>query len=315
MLIGILLISSIPILANHSTAAKTKAISFNSYLAITYDTTPLNNPLQIDVSVVIPINVQFWTNIPAVFTKIPFPLNNLILFGSPIGPEEKIHLEILNPPDWANIFFSTSDVLTDIPFKTDGKKNITTNLIISPKVEAPAEPQTIIINASCETLKRLNGFSFQVRIPFTPSFLPTIGINPENPIRTVGPHESVSFNIIITNNGNKITRVTPKIIGSDPQWTSTINPPVYEIQPNQQTTFTFSIITPYNFGWHNEYGRFEVNFLSEVYPYRNNSPSQNQTIFLVVNNHGFSAPGFEFVIFLFAIIAILFIIRNRRMKN
>jgi len=319
LIIGILLLSTIPFLATQKPAAAAKLVSFHSYLEISYDISPLNQPLQIDVSVSVPVTVKFWTDIPPTFGNklFRFPFSYLILFGTPVGPEEKIHLEINNAPDWANIYFSSPDILANIPFQGDTPSvvNKTVNLIISPRVEAPAEPQKIDITVSCATLKRLNGFSIQINIPFTPSFIPTIAITPDNPIRTVGPHASVSYKITVKNLGNKITRITPTIIGADLAWTPTINPPQYEIQPNQENTFTFAIITPYNFGWHNEYGRFQVDFKAEVYPYVSGSPNSTQSIYLVVNNHGFSTPGFELVIFLIAIFVIALIIRKRHIKN
>ncbi len=72
----------------------------------------------------------------------------------------------------------------------------------------------------------------------------------------------------LANVGNKITRVTPTLIGVGDKWTARINPPQYEILPDSENTFTFAIIPPFDFGWHNEFGTFEIQFLSEVYPYR-----------------------------------------------
>jgi hypothetical protein len=317
LILGMLLMSAIPFLATHSTAQETKnrAISFPTYLDLQFNATVLNQPLAIDRAITVPITVYIWTEIPDLKILGTLLLKWPFLFGTPIGPNAQIHLEILNPPDWATIYFSTTDLLTNYPSKTDGKVPVLTSLIISPKYEAPAEAQELKIQLSIPTIKRVNGFSTTVSIPFTPSFNPTVEISAENPIRTVGPHESVTFTIAIQNVGNKITRVTPTIVGVDSTWTPTINPPQVEIPPSQQSTFSFSIITPYNFGWHNEYGRFQVNFKSEIYPYQANSPTSNQSIYLVVNNHGFSTPGFEFIVFLAALIGILCIIRIRRKKN
>ncbi|MCE7739511.1 MAG: hypothetical protein GPJ50_09040, partial [Candidatus Heimdallarchaeota archaeon] len=170
----------------------------------------------------------------------------------------------------------------------------------------------IDIKASCDAIKRLNGYSYQESIEFTPSFIPTIQITPENPIRTVGPHQSINFKINVKNSGNKITRVTPNLIGVDEKWIPTINPPEYEISPKSEATFTFSIITPKDFGWHNEYGRFEINFKSEVYPYRTGAANSSKSIYLVVNNYGFSTPGFEFPVLIVALMAIGIIIQKRR---
>ena len=157
-----------------------RMISFNSYMDISYDLTPLNDPLAIDVSVTIPITIDYWTNIPDFFRAIPFPINYLILFGQSIGPMQKIHLEVLNTPDWANIYITSQDVLTDIPFYGDGRYEIETNLVLSPRVEAPAVSYRIDVKASCDSIKRLSGFSYQESIEFTPSFIPTIQISKDS---------------------------------------------------------------------------------------------------------------------------------------
>jgi hypothetical protein len=310
---GILLFSIFTLVPIPDKTASAALVQFHSYMDFKYDTTALDQPLEIDVSVTVPITVEYWTDIPQFFRKaVPYPLNYLFLFGSPIGPMQTVRLEILDPPEWANIYISSPDVITEIPFDGEGRVEIQTDLILSPKVEAPAEPSKIDIKGSCGKIRRLSGYNHQESIEFTPSFIPTIQIMPEESIRTVGPHESVNFNIKIYNAGNKITRVTPSLINVDNDWTPTINPPRFEIQPNQESTFTFSVIAPFDFGWHNEYGRFEIEFLSEVYPYRGNSPTSTDSIYLVVNNYGFSTPGFEFAILIFAFIAICLIIKKRR---
>lgn len=310
---GILFFSLFTLIPMPNNTASAQLIGFNSYIDFSYDTTPLEEPLDIDVSVTVPIKVKYWTNIPQFFRK-GYPINYMILFGSPIGPMQKIHLEILETPEWANIYISSPDVLMNIPFDGEEPIEMETNLILSPRVEAPAEPSRIDIRGTCDKIRRLNGYSYQESIEFTPSFIPTIQIEPEDSIRTVGPHESVTFKIKIYNGGNKITRVTPKLIDIDDKWTPTINPPNFEIPPNKESTFSFSIIAPFDFGWHNEYGRFEIEFLSEVYPYRGDSPTSTESIYLVVNNYGFSTPGFELPLLLFALIAIGFIIRRKKKK-
>jgi hypothetical protein len=294
-----------------------RLIAFNSYLDLSYDITPLNEPLAIDVSVTIPLTVYYWTNIPDFFRAIPFPINYIILFGQAIGPMQKIHLEVLNEPDWANIYISSPDILIDIPFHGDGQYKRDVNLVLSPRVEAPAVSYKIDVEASCGSIKRLNGFSYQESIEFTPSFIPTIQISIDKPTRTVSPHTAVNFDITVRNLGNKITRVTPTLKLSNEvkeEWTPTINPPNFEINSNSENTFSFSIIAPFDFGWHNKYESFEIEFLSEVYPYRQGSPSNTESIYLVVNNYGFSLPGFEFPILIISMIVVGLIILKRRKK-
>lgn len=312
LILGMLLFSTFTLIPIPDKTASATLLNFHSYMDFEYDLSPLGEPLEIDVSVSIPVTVIYWTDIPNFFSKLPYPFNFLILYGSSIGPMQKIHLEILNPPTWANIYISSPDVLVDIPLDKEAPIERKTNLIISPKVEAPAEPSKIDIKGTCEKIRTLGGTTYQESIEFTPSFIPTIQITPTDPIRSVGPHEPVEFKIKIKNSGNKITRITPKLVDVDQDWTPTINPTRYEIKPNQEETFTFSIIAPFDFGWHNEYGSFEIKFVSEVYPYRTNSPTSEDSIYLVVNNHGFSTPGFEFSLVIIALIAIGIIIKKRR---
>jgi hypothetical protein len=293
-------------------AARPKIISFNSYIDYEYDISPLNQPLSIDQVVSIPITVKYSTDIPDFFNIIPFPINFYILFGQPIGPMQKISLEIVDKPDWANIYISTPDVLTDIPFDSEEPEEKTVNLVFSPKIEAPAEPYTITIRASCPPIGRVNEFSYEESISFTPSFIPTIGITVDNPIREVTPHESVNFKITIHNDGNKITRVTPDIVTASEDWKAIINPTQKEIPANDDATFTFSIIAPFDFGWHNEYENFKIDFKSEVYPFQPGSANSTRSVYLSVNNYGFSTPGFEIIYIFVAIIIIGIIYKKRR---
>lgn len=292
-------------------------IQFHSYADLDYDTSPLEEPLAIDESITVKIKVKYWTDVPSAFRK-GYPLNYFFLFGSPIAPTQKIHVEVPDPPSWANVYISSPDVYaTNIPFDGEDAAEIETNLVLSPRVEAPAESYRIDIVCSSEAVGKISGFTYQESISFTPSFIPTIQINPENPVRTVSPHESVNFKVHVKNLGNKITRITPTLrLSEDVEdtWSPRINPPNYEIGPNEENTFTFSIIAPYDFGWHNKYGRFQIDFKAEVYPYRSGAANSTESIYLIANNYGFSLPGFEFITAFGALIAVGFIIKKKQ-KN
>jgi hypothetical protein len=301
--------------------AEAQLITFNSYMDFQYNTEALSEPLDIDTSASMKITVRFWTDIPTLFSKIPFPFNNIILFGQSVGPMQRIRIEVLNPPDWANIYISSPDVLLDIPFDTQDTSNKYSygevTLIVSPKIEAPATSQKIQIEATCEKIGRLKGTSRQETIEFTPSFIPTVQINIDNPVRTAGPHESINFKINVKNVGNKITRITPNIVTKSDDWNPTINPPQIEVAPNTDSTFSFSIVSPFEFGWHNEFKSFEIEIRSEVYPFRAGAANNTQSIYLTVNNLGFSAPGFEIFTLMVATFGIAYILskRNKIHKN
>jgi hypothetical protein len=226
---------------------------------------------------------------------------------------QAITLEVVNKPDWADTTITQKSVLTDIPNKgTPAEED--TSLVLSPYEEAPAQPYTITIKATCGTIGRINGFEIEEDIVFTPSFVPTIQITPENPTRTVGPRESVNFKINIKNEGNKKTRVTPEVKTTIEGWVPTINPPFYDISPGGQGDFVFSIYTPYDFGWHNEIQAFQIDFTSQIFPLREDAPVGGPySIYLRINNYGFSTPGFELIVLLAAFIVAGIFIKKRKM--
>ena len=292
-----------------------KWFSFNSYIDIEYDATPLNENLEIDQSINVPLTIKYSTDVPENFLQLMpdflWQIKNLILFGSTIGPMQKLHLEIADQPDWANIYISQPDMFVAIPIGTE-VKTVTTSLIISPREEAPAVSHRIDLKATCDTIGRINGVTYQESVEFTPSFVPTIQITPENPTRTVSPQEAVNFKITIENNANKKTRVTPELVNPDSKWTSTINPPFHDIQPGGKEEFTFSIYAPYDFGWHNEIRSFQIDFTAKIFPLRDDAPVGGPySIYLRVNNHGFSVPGFEVLPLLAAIVIVGIIMKKR----
>ena len=322
LILGMFLFSSIAMLPGVTEkeakaallAQRPKLFSFNSYIDIEYDPTPLNENLNIDESVNVPLTVKYWTDAPENFLQfVPWQIRNLFLFGSIIGPMQKLHLEIVDKPDWANIYISQPDILSNIPLGgQESAVEVTTSLILSPRVEAPSQSYSIAITATCDTIGRINGFEHEEFIDFTPSFVPTIQITPEEPTRTVSPRESVNFKITVKNDGNKKTRITPSLSDIDSKWTPTINPPFYDISPGGTGEFTFSIYTPYDFGWHNEIESFQIDFTAQIFPLREDAPVGGPySIFLRVNNYGFSTPGFE-IITLFAAIIIVGIILKKK---
>jgi len=214
-----------PMAISTDLAQRSKIITFKSYVNFEYDTSALNEPLAIDVSVSIPIKIKYWTNIPDVFRIIPFPLNNLILFGSVIGPMQTIHLEVLDPPEWANIYISSPDVLTDIPFEGDEPVEIETNLILAPGVDAPAESYRIDIKATWDSIKRLVGNSYQESIEFTPAYTPRFSILVTNRSVNTPPDKKTIFPIEVTNSANKISSIKPSIADNLSDFSIEFNPP------------------------------------------------------------------------------------------
>jgi len=317
-LVVLLLLSSALVLTGQdkpAEAARSRLITFPSYININYDASALNEPLAIDQSINIPINISYTTDIPETFGRfLPWQIRNIILFGSMIGPMQKIHVEVINAPDWADIFIAQQDLFVSIPFE-NSQETAQTSLVISPREEAPAVPQSIDLKATSESIGRIQAREIQRAVSFTPRFIPTISITPEEPTRTVGPRESIGFQINVKNNGNKKVRVTPQLININNEWTPTINPPFQDIQAEGEANFVFSIYSPFDFGWHNEIESFQLDFTAQIFPLRDDAPVGGPySIYLRVNNYGFSTPGFEMVVFLAAAIFVGLLIRRRHLQ-
>ncbi len=291
---------------------RVKLFSFQSYIDIVADATALNQNLAIDQTINVPLAITYSTDVPDNFLQfLPWQIKNIILYGSMIGPMQQITLEILDKPDWADINLAKNDILTNIPNQGNPIEK-TTSLILSPYEEAPAQPYTITLKASCDQIGRINKFSTQITISFTPSFVPTITIIPENPTRTVGPRESVNFEIKVKNEANKKAHVTPRINTSASEWSPTINPPYFDILPGAEESFTFSVYSPYDFGWHNEIQSFQIDITTQIFPLNEDAAVGGPyAIYLRINNYGFSTPGFELLPILAAIGIALIMVRKK----
>lgn len=322
--LSVLLVSIIAFLpaipADMNSSDETKSIAlftFNSYIDIEYDASALNKNLAIDESISVPVRIKYWTNVPENFLWwIPsWQIRNWILFGAPIGPMQTIHLEVIDRPDWADIHLTQPDVLVNIPTGTE-ERMVNTTLVVSPKVEAPSTSYTIALKAKCNNIGRINSYETEESVTFTPSFVPTVSITPENPTRTVGPRESINFKITVKNEANKKARIIPNLNSSDVgEWSPTINPPFFDIPSGGQEEFVFSIYTPYDFGWHNEIQSFRIDFTTKIFPLREDAPVGGPyPIYLRVNNYGFSTPGFEIITLLAAIVILGFIIKKKNGK-
>lgn len=317
---------------------------FDQYIDVDYDHSLLNRSFDIDQSINIPINITYWTNAPENllgnilkncsllqiilegFSGLLWAQKNKRLFGKSM-PQQVLQLRIVDVDkiDWADINITQPDIPVDIPqisevveflkMPLDGTTKVKTSLIISPFAEAPAESYSIELEIKCAEMGMLNEIIFRKNIDFTPSFSPKIQINSEKPVRIADPYDAVNFKITVTNTANKKIRVTPQLLNVDSKWSPTINPQFKDIVSGEKDEFVFSIYAPYDFGWHDEVQSFQINFTAAAFPLSEGitigGPYQ---ISLTVNNHGFSTPGFEFLMIVFAVLLFIILINRRRLK-
>ena len=106
----------------------------DSFIEIEIDTSFLDDHLSIDKTYIIPITIKYHTNIPLNYKYLP----SIILFHTFSKPLHKIHLEIDNPPIWANISINPPEILTYIPFYGEESEISYSYILLKLKKEAPA---------------------------------------------------------------------------------------------------------------------------------------------------------------------------------
>lgn len=245
-----------------------KLISYHSYIDFDCNCSILDKPVPLGESVKIPLTVTYWTDIPKFFVWFPFSrIENYLLFNQLTKPQATINLEVINSPSWADIHISNPTIKTDIPFKTEEYSNISTNLIILTKIDAPAESYTIRINATCSQIGNLQGNSHQESIFFTPAFHPCLEVDGPKNI-TLSSVESKNVSISVRNCGNKLCRITPFLKEDQQQFSINITPVVRELTVDEEKNFTITINSLQN---KNVNSSLLFQFKDEQYPYGSNA--------------------------------------------
>jgi hypothetical protein len=299
----------------NTTTVSAKIITYPAIISIEIDNSSLaelNKPISVGSSILIHLKVGYYFAGPANILKIPF-IGQLWVYGSLIVFPQIIHLSITDKPDWANIYVTTPDVY--IPNINITPSYAIADVVISPYREAPAQPYAIGVKASAPPVGKIAAVNFSTILNFQPAFIPLISVSVGNPVRQVGPREAVNFPVTVTNQGNYEAIVTGVIQDPLAEWAPLISPTQAIVEPGQEQTITFSVVAPYNFGWHNEQRTFTIIFTPQKSP--PTVPPTLGTPYSVqvrVNSVGFSTPGFE-PILLFAALAFVIIILKKRKKT
>jgi len=266
---------------------------FHSYISIEVDESEvdkLSQPLPLFTATPIQLKVSYWHDIPISLGGLGGMAKRCLIFGTFV-PQQIIHLEIENKPDWATIYFSEPDVIMDVPDR--GEKEVkTVTLTISPLREAPSEPTDITIVATCGKLGLLGGAKYRYTISFTPNFIASISV--EAPAKIdISPHQTKEVKITVKNICNRNVMVRAEPIGeAKEKWGASIQPSFIEIPVGQTAVFHFSIVGPYDLGWHEEIRTLTIQL--EVTPKPELTSEQIEpeifNIDITVQNVGFYIP-------------------------
>jgi len=266
---------------------------------------PLGSPIYI------PIKVSYLVS--GVFA--PFVAKLFSSRGIPV----MIELSIEDAPKWCTAVITPGVISTDV---STSYRSTNATLVISVNENAPAFMQSkvrIKMHA-----RPLQGFLFEVgevefsdEVPFTPGYSPVISFTtPQGNFKEISPGSTAKFNINIENLGNAKTEVTFKILSHPKGWSPNIISAVVLGAKNlgEETTMTvpFVVQPPYNFGYHNERQSFQVS-LTPAYYRDPTLVGREYVLTFVVQNRGFSLPGFEITFVFLAIIIAMYISRRKNL--
>lgn len=217
---------------------------FSSNINLDYDATLLNEELEIDTTVSIPLTITYQTNIPATFLRfVPWQIRNIILFGNLTYPMQEINLELIDSPSSANIQLSKENILVNIPYDGSPIKAQTT-FTINPLQTISAEPTSFKIKASCEQIGKISGAETIETIIFNPCWIPKLNITINHPTITATAGSLTHTKIMVKNEGNQETLITAKIRDASSGWGLCLSPSFMMFSQNEIATFDLHVGIP-----------------------------------------------------------------------
>jgi PGF-CTERM protein len=281
-----------------------------SQISIDYDKNLAYQPL-------LPVNMTL---------DIPIKVNYYVtgLYGEYIAPVyfdkglfNYIYLYIEKTPEWCDA--TITPPLLMMPAITDGAfENATLTIKINREAHAFDQGE-VTIRFHVDRMGAIQGADIFKNITFTPGYLPMLGINvPDGIVKSINPAETANFNIEIENLGNAKTNVTFRLLGVPKGWTASITPKIIlgseALREETKKTVSLNIKPPYGFGYHNDREIIKVSITPSHFDDTSLRGSEYKISF-TVKNKGFSTPGFEAVFSLFALVAVVLVIRKKQKLN
>ncbi|RLF52167.1 MAG: hypothetical protein DRN19_01500 [Thermoplasmata archaeon] len=306
-------------LVQTASAQNSGLLSFTPVLQLEVDTSALNEEIQPDGKAInVPVTVKYRIDVPEwLQNPLLIPIERFIVYGKlGIIPPMKIHLSVVNKPEWVDVSITSPDIYIDI--KENEYSCAQTSISISVYKDAPAEVYTLILRAESDSMGRVASQSVEAQFKIKPGYIPLITINTEKPIKEAGPMTTLTFPIKICNNANKETVV--KLVDYD-------MPPGWGVQPSQnqivipkdgEATLSVAVTTPPGFGWTpNQVQQIKFKFvaLPSPPPLEYEETSSNTYVYSISVKSG-SAPAAGLIggalAVIIAVVAIILLVFKRK---
>lgn len=202
-------------------------------------------------------------------------------------------------------------------------QNATISITVNKDLPAAAQKDVIVRMNSRRIGNQatlITAVNITQEIPFIIGYYPKLSfVYIDGNVRNINPDETASFNFEIQNYGNSVTDVVSDIVDLPEGWTAeiahitTLGSEL--VGGTSKRTISLKVKPPIDFGYHEDRAIIKVSMMptSEI---NSEDTGEPHYLYFIVQSKGFSTPGFETVILLFAIILVFLpaIIKKNR-KN
>lgn len=279
-----------------------------SIIAVDYDAKAANDPfLPVDRIKEIPITLDYYVS-GHFAEEICKEYEGIDVF---------IFLNIDRKPDWCTASLSPNFLKMEATPSTLSE-NVTLILKINKDAHAQLNGK-IKLNVTVGSVGPIKGGTFYSNISFIPGYYPLLDINtPDGIVKRIHPLDDTDFGIEIENLGNAKTIITTSVLNIPDGWTVSIANKTTlgtaTIGDDPKKTILLTVRPSYEFGYHNERKVINVSLVPSLI---DNPLVKGQEYFIsfIVQNKGFSTPGFETVYLLAIIIGAGLMGKRRKVKN
>jgi len=289
------------------TPAKAAYYDCKSIIVVDYDIKAANDPfLPVDRIKEIPITLDY--HVSGYFAE-----DATATYG---GIDTFIYLFIAEKPDWCTASLSPNFLRMEVTTSVLSE-NVTLIIKISKNAHA-LSIGTIELNVTVDSVGPIKGGIFSSNISFIPGYYPLLDINtPDGTVKRIQPLDVTDFGIEIENLGNAKTIVTTSVLNIPDGWTVSIANETTlgtaTIGDDPKKTILLTVRPSHEFGYHNERKVINISLIPSLI---DNSSVKGHEYFIsfVVQNKGFSTPGFETVYLLAIIIGAGLIGKRHKVK-
>jgi hypothetical protein len=224
------------------------------------------------------------------------------------GKQITIKIEILETPSWATASLSQGTVTATISPGT--VQTLQTYLTLAVAENAPAfGVGAVRLRATALKAGLVQSFEQDFTLNFQPDYKPLISpAFPDSNTKQIGPMDTATFRIDITNMGNARTKVYLSVVTVPAGWVAIVTDQItLEEGVGSVGTAYLVVKPPKGFGYHYD----EKMIVISMQPFKADEESKKGAITpasFLVESRGFSTPGFDAIAFIGALALVMGIV-------